>query len=139
MVTLDDITRWIKSDMEVAAHLTSWSWIFEKKEGVLTVHIPRFFTSSHIPQIFKIEITEVNKFVLDLTSIHEELHPLESFGEHMTRNEFACDVLSGALMDSDGFGYYATGKKESRISARPSDFKKGEIDLRFSHVTWYNK
>ena len=57
----------------------------------------------------------------------------------MTINEFKSDCECGGIMDSDGFGYYATDKEVSNIEANPSAFVKGIIREDFTHVCWYNK
>ena len=56
----------------------------------------------------------------------------------MTINEFKSYCKCGGIMDSDGFGYYATDKEVSNIEARPSAFVKGIIREDFTHVCWYN-
>ena len=57
----------------------------------------------------------------------------------MTINEFKSYCKCGGIMDSDGFGYYATDKEVSNIEASPSAFVKGIIREDFTHVCWYNK
>ena len=57
----------------------------------------------------------------------------------MTIKEFKSDCGYGAIMDSDGVGYYATDKEVSNIEARPSAFVDGIIRSDFTHVCWYNK
>lgn len=56
----------------------------------------------------------------------------------MTINEFKSYCKCGGIMDSDGFGYYATDKEVSNIEASPSTFAKGIIREDFTHVCWYN-
>ena len=56
----------------------------------------------------------------------------------MTINEFKSDCECGGIMDSDGFGYYATDKEVSNIEASPSAFVKGIIREDFTHICWYN-
>ena len=57
----------------------------------------------------------------------------------MTINKFKFHCKCGGIMDSDGFGYYATDKEVSNIEASPSAFVKGIIREDFTHVCWYNK
>ena len=57
----------------------------------------------------------------------------------MTINEFKSDCECGGIMDSDGFGYYATDKEVSNIEASPNAFRQGIIREDFTHVCWYNK
>ena len=57
----------------------------------------------------------------------------------MTIKEFKSHCIFGGIMDSDGFGYYATDKEVSNIEASPSAFEKGIIRSDFTHVCWYNK
>ena len=57
----------------------------------------------------------------------------------MTINEFESYCKCGGIMDSDGFGHYATDKEVSNIEASPSAFVKGIIREDFTHVCWYNK
>ena len=56
----------------------------------------------------------------------------------MTINEFKSYCKCGGIMDSDGFGYYATDKEVSNIEASPSAFAKGIIREDFTHICWYN-
>ena len=56
----------------------------------------------------------------------------------MTINEFKSYCKCGGIMDSDGFGYYATEKEVSNIEASPSAFAQGIIREDFTHVCWYN-
>ena len=57
----------------------------------------------------------------------------------MTINEFKSYCKCGGIMDSDGFGYYATDKEVSNIEASPNAFRQGIIREDFTHVCWYNK
>ena len=57
----------------------------------------------------------------------------------MTIDKFKAYCEFGAIMDSDGFGYYATDKEVSNIEASPSAFEKGIIRPDFTHICWYNK
>ena len=56
----------------------------------------------------------------------------------MTINEFKSYCKCGGIMDSDGFGYYATDKEVSNIEASPNAFRQGIIREDFTHVCWYN-
>ena len=57
----------------------------------------------------------------------------------MTINEFKSYCKCGGIMDSDGFGYYATDKEVSNIEASSNAFRYGIIREDFTHVCWYNK
>lgn len=57
----------------------------------------------------------------------------------MTIKEFKSHCDFGGIMDSDGFGYYATNNEVSNIEASPRAFVKGIIRPDFTHVCWYNK
>lgn len=56
-----------------------------------------------------------------------------------TVNEFAEAVKLGHYNDYDGTCYYGNTEEVSRLLALPSDFAKGKISNRFTHVIWYNK
>ena len=70
-----------------------------------------------------------------------EMRPFDDLDRKclMTINEFKSHCISGCIMDSDGFGYYATDKEVSNIEASPRAFVKGIIREDFTHVCWYNK
>ena len=67
------------------------------------------------------------------------LSPLPDFGDHFTKEDFCSIVESGAVINSDGFGNYATATHETDIEFLPSDFKQGKNRQEFTHVVWYNK
>lgn len=69
-----------------------------------------------------------------------EMRPFDDLDRKclMTINEFKSHCNWGAIMNSDGFGYYATDKEVSNIEASPSAFVKGIIRPDFTHVCWYN-
>lgn len=65
----------------------------------------------------------------------EDLYTMEKFKK-------MCDF--GAVMNSDGFGFYATEKEESDILIKPTDitmdggFVDFRVDEKLTHVAWYN-
>ena len=65
--------------------------------------------------------------------------PLDNCGELMAMEDFIDAVKCGALIDYDGFGYYALENKQSNKIIRPSDIRKGRILHGFTHVKWYNR
>ena len=70
-----------------------------------------------------------------------EMRPLNDLDRKclMTINKFKSHCKCGGIMDSDGFGYYATDKEVSNIEASPNAFRHGIIREDFTHVCWYNK
>ena len=68
-----------------------------------------------------------------------QLTELPDFGDHFTVAEFTGAVKCGAIINSDGEGFYAIATQESNIEAYPRDFAKGKIRDDFTHVMWYNK
>ena len=67
------------------------------------------------------------------------LSPIPNYGDHFTIEEFTEMVKSGAIIDDDGFGNYATEDGMSSIEAAPSDIYHGRVNTAFSHVVWFNK
>lgn len=43
------------------------------------------------------------------------------------------------IVDSDGYGYYATETAKSNIEIYPSDIIENKYRTDFSHVIWFNK
>ena len=64
---------------------------------------------------------------------------IPSYGDLFTIEDFRGYCLDGVIMDDDGSGNYATHDQMSNVDAQPSLIEKGEIDLRFTHVVWFNK
>lgn len=60
-------------------------------------------------------------------------------GNLMTIEEFVEDCKNGSLIDSDGYGYYATEIGKSDILIYPSDVIEDKFRKDFSHVIWFNK
>jgi len=60
-------------------------------------------------------------------------------GNHMTISSWIKAVKDGLFVDYDGYGYLATDKKMSSIKVVPSDVGKKRIDLKFSHIVWFNR
>jgi hypothetical protein len=69
----------------------------------------------------------------------EELEPLPDYGDLMTLDEFIEHCNSGAFINYDGTGHYATKTKMSRLYATPSKIKAGNIDRSWTHVMWFNR
>jgi len=66
---------------------------------------------------------------------------ISNIGSHMILQDFIDLCNSGAFIDYDGHGYYATKNKESKIIVKPSDIASGNItkNKKFTHVVWYNR
>ena len=60
-------------------------------------------------------------------------------GDTYTIEEFKSMARSKMLMDSDGYGYYATESAKSDVHIMPSDVIENIIRDDFSHVIWCNK
>ncbi len=60
-------------------------------------------------------------------------------GDTYTLEEFKALAKSKALMDSDGYGYYATETSKSDVYIMPSDVIENILRNDFSHVIWFNK
>lgn len=66
-----------------------------------------------------------------------KLDEIPEYGEKMTSKEFFQCVKDGIFNDYDGHGRYATKNKMTNIYVYPSDIVN--IDIRWSHVIWFNK
>lgn len=64
---------------------------------------------------------------------------IPEYGEHLTLNEFVESCESGALINYDGFGNYATEDLCSDILVYPSDITANRYRRDFSNVVWYNR
>lgn len=60
-------------------------------------------------------------------------------GDTYTLEEFKNMCKSDVLMDSDGFGEYATETSKSDVEILPSDVKENLIRNDFPYVIWFNK
>jgi len=61
------------------------------------------------------------------------------FGELLILKDFINCCKSGALIDSDGWGEYATATMVSNIRVKPSDYNSGKLKMQHTHVLWYNR
>jgi len=68
-----------------------------------------------------------------------KMEPHDNIGDLFTMEDFKADCESGGFINYDGFGYYATDKKQSNIKISPSHFKTNKVRSDFSHVMWYNR
>lgn len=70
-----------------------------------------------------------------------EMRPFDSIDKRcrMPIKTFKACCEDGAIINSDGFGYYANEKEVSNIEAIPSAFAAGMIRTDFKYVCWYNK
>lgn len=68
-----------------------------------------------------------------------DLKPLPAYGDLMTLSDFVEECNFNNLLDCDGSGRYAFKDQISNREAVPSDVVNGIIDLRFTHVMWFNK
>jgi len=66
-------------------------------------------------------------------------HPIPENADVMTLQDFVRAVLCYSFVDDDGSGYYGTETEMTRLPAVPSTILKYDIDLRWSHVIWFNK
>lgn len=72
---------------------------------------------------------------LDVSDL--EYHP--DYGGLMTLGDFIDYCKAGMFEDYDGIGYYSTGKKMSHSHpAQASEIMKGNIDIRWPYVMWFN-
>ena len=60
-------------------------------------------------------------------------------GDYYTLEQFKANVFSGALVDDDGVGYYATETAKSDVTILPSDVKENIIRDDFTHVIWFGR
>lgn len=67
------------------------------------------------------------------------LEPLPNYGVLHTLTEFKGMVRRGAVMDHDGYGFYATREQVSEHPARPSDIRAGRVNEDYAFVLWFNK
>lgn len=65
--------------------------------------------------------------------------PIPDYGDHMTIEAFNEMCRSGAIIDDDGMGSYASETEMSNIDAIPSNIFSGIVDKRFTHVIWFDK
>ncbi len=63
--------------------------------------------------------------------------PIGENGVLMTMEEFAIDCSREALIDTDGYGYYATKDKKSDVIVVPSDIENDLLKVEYSHVLWF--
>ena len=68
-----------------------------------------------------------------------ELKPLPDYGDHMTMNAFIDCCESGAFINYDGYGNYATIDQTTSLIVTPSDVTSGKVDKSYTHVVWYNR
>ena len=57
----------------------------------------------------------------------------------MTMEDFKSAVKCGALIDYDGWGYYAVGDCETKIMVKPSDVSNGRLLEFYPNIIWYNR
>lgn len=68
-----------------------------------------------------------------------KMSPIETDSDFMTMADFVDGCECGGLIDYDGFGYYATETEMTDLTVRPSDWSKGKLDPRWTHVVWFNR
>jgi hypothetical protein len=68
-----------------------------------------------------------------------KMEKLDNIGDLFTFEDFKSNCESGGFIDYDGYGYYATSKKQSNIAIRPSHIMKNKYRSDFTHVMWYNR
>lgn len=76
----------------------------------------------------------------------DTVSPVPNYGKLMTIGEWIDQVHSGMFTDYDGTGCYASRDPERMADmmyhdteVRPSDVKANMIDLRHTHIVWFNK
>lgn len=69
----------------------------------------------------------------------DKMEPIPEYGYLMTMEEFIETVKCGFFIDYDGYGCYSDGKEISQGSVCPSDVAKGTVDMKWSHVVWFNR
>lgn len=74
----------------------------------------------------------------DLMKSVEQLEPLPAKGVRIPMVEFMHLAHNGLLLDSDGHGYLATGRKVSKLLVKPSSVKQSRPRLVWTHVLWFN-
>ena len=65
--------------------------------------------------------------------------PDSDHGAYMTMQDFVECCQSGGFIDYDGYGYYATATKMLSKVVVPSDVSRKCVDMRFTHVVWFNR
>lgn len=60
-------------------------------------------------------------------------------GDLYTLENFISNVKSGAFIDDDGWGYYATETTKSDINIYPSDISENIYRNDFTHIIWFNR
>lgn len=78
-----------------------------------------------------------------------EFKPIDNDDDVFTMEEWISMCQGGGFTDYDGMGNYAIYGEIVRPAFNyddpkepwiyPSDVKKGKIDMRFTHVVWYNR
>ena len=96
-------------------------------------------------------ISVLNKVVDNLMKLQSylsfELQPFyiqkngKILGDLMTLEEFSNAVESGAFIDYDGYGRFATKDAESDIEVWPSIFEDLQryVDPVLDHIIWFNR
>lgn len=72
----------------------------------------------------------------------EPMKPIPDYGDHMKTEDFVRHVEQGSFIDHDGHGRYATKiemSDESSTSVLPSMVVNGSIDMKWTHVVWFNR
>lgn len=69
----------------------------------------------------------------------EEWEPIPEYGDHMPMSKFLIAVETGAFIDYDGSGNYATKTRMSPREVRPSDVGTKRFRKGYSHVVWFNR
>jgi hypothetical protein len=67
------------------------------------------------------------------------MEPLPDYGDLMPMSDFIETVKCGCFIDYDGYGKYSDGKEMSEQTVRPSDVEAGKVDMKWSHVVWFNR
>lgn len=77
------------------------------------------------------------KLLLDESDFN--LHDIPDYGDKISLEDFILCCKSGAFINYDGFGCYATETQESDIEIYPSDVVANEYRKDFPFIIWYNR
>ncbi len=68
-----------------------------------------------------------------------EFKPFNGTGELIRLKRWITGVRWGTFEDSNGFGEYAMEDAQTSIRVYPHQVSSGDIDVRFTHIVWYDR
>ena len=94
--------------------------------------------------VFMLYMEETNKIVAEASRKYRMVKTpifseLPDYGDVMSLEDFIDNVNCGGFIDYDGSGNYVKDGKESDITIKPSDVKRGTIRTDFDTIVWYNR